>query len=84
MHGFKQRQGCRCVVTEVNLWLFHALASFNQCGKMHDSIKPLSERSFQQRPVGKFTLDKSGPVGQHGAVTMAKIVVDDYLVAPHQ
>lgn len=86
-HGFKQGKGGGCVVSKKYFGVEHGLASFNEGGKMEDSVEGLAcvarqnEKVFKGGPVSEFSLDEIDAWREQVAPAVAKIVKNESLMS---
>src|SRR6185437_10409 len=80
-HGLKQAEGGGGVVAEIDFWMLHAFAGLDERGEVHDAVDSGAEELFERGAVGEIAFDKLHARGDHGAMGMAEVVVDDDFMA---
>jgi hypothetical protein len=77
-HGLQKGKGAGAVTAEVNFRLLHAFACLDEGGKVHHTVKRTGSKGvLEECAVGEVALDESCSGGEHGAVAVAEVVIND-------
>jgi hypothetical protein len=61
--------------------MLHTFTGFDESGEVHDAVYFCMQQFFERGVVRELAFDEFGPLGNHGTMAVAEIVINNDLVA---